>query len=292
MAKIVLFDIEATNLNADFGRCLCVAWKLLGSPKVNCVSVLDDMRRLRRDPTDDKHVVERAAAVLADADVWVTWYGQRFDVPFLQSRLIYHGLAPLPPVPHVDGWRIAKDKMHIHSNRLASVSAFLGLDEKTPLKPPIWVSATAGNPKAIRYVIEHCLQDVRVLDEVYRRISPLRKGGPSIATIDAVTGACPICGAVHALVEKGTETTPTRRYVRYQCASCGAWTRGTKAQELPTDCVETVQLVKAALQKHGGRMNSYTLRKALGNAFNACHVNAAVRVGELLREGSDYALQG
>jgi len=126
--KVVLFDLECTNLNANFGYILCGSWKVLGEKKIHTATITD-FPSFEKDCTNDKHVVKAIADALEDADVWVTWYGQRFDVPFLQTRLMYHGNKPMPPVPHVDGWRIARYKMRLNSNRLATVSAFLEVEE-------------------------------------------------------------------------------------------------------------------------------------------------------------------
>ena len=125
-ARIILWDIESYNLNANFGYVLCVGWKVLGEKKVNVIKI-SDYELFDRDPTNDREVVREARDVLTDADAWVTWYGGGFDEPFINSRLLNHGLSPMPPMgsAHIDGWKIARYKMTLNSNRLASVTAFL-----------------------------------------------------------------------------------------------------------------------------------------------------------------------
>jgi uncharacterized protein YprB with RNaseH-like and TPR domain len=223
--KVLLFDLETTNLAANFGVILCGAWKELSERKIHHVSVLDSPT-FDKDPTNDRLVVKTMAEALSEADVIVGWYSQKFDFPFLQTRLLAHGMPPMPPIPHVDGWRIARYKMRLNSNRLASASAFLGVEEKTPLSGPIWIKAAAGNRRSIKYVIEHCRQDIVVLEQVYRRIRPLSVAHPNTNVINDLADGCPVCGAVGRLQKRGWSIARVSRHQRYCCRECGAWSRG------------------------------------------------------------------
>ena len=116
--------------------------------------------------------------------------------------------------------------MKLTSNRLASVSTFLGVKEKTPRNGPIWIKASAGHKSSLDYIIRHCKQDVVVLEEVYDLIKGLATTGPNVAII---TGGdldgCPRCGK-STLQSRGFRVTVTQTYKRYQCTSCGAWSHG------------------------------------------------------------------
>lgn len=230
--RVILWDIESTNLNANFGYILAIAGKAIDDKKVTAFDV-SKYSSYRGDPTNDKRLVRDAADYLASAGAWVTWYGSRFDVPFVNSRLIHHGYAPLPPIPHIDGWRIAREKMALHSNRLASVSSFLGLEEKTPLDGPTWIKASAGNKKALDYVVKHNIQDVIVLQQAFEKIRPLITSGPNLSLLKTGTKArdedgqgCPICGSIGQLQRRGTSVTAVGMRQRYQCQKCGGWSRG------------------------------------------------------------------
>ncbi len=228
-SKIKLWDIEATNLNSDFGYVLSIAVKNLGENEVRCYSV-DDYKGWGTTPWNDEPVLREAAEDLSDAGAWVTWYGQRFDVPFVNSRLVLYGHPPMPPIPHIDGWRIAREKMKLHSNRLASVSSFLSVSEKTPLDGPKWIKAGCGDKKALSYVKEHNVQDVIVLEDVYTKIRPLITNGPNLSLLlseDRTIGEdrCPICSAT-SLQKRGISITQTGRRQRYQCMACGGWSKG------------------------------------------------------------------
>ena len=232
---IILWDIECTNLNANFGYILSVAGKALGEKKIESFDV-SKYSSYQGDPTNDKKLVKEAGDYLATAGAWVTWYGARFDVPFINSRRIHHGLTPLPPIPHIDGWRIAKYKMAMNSNRLASVSSFLQVQEKTPLDGPTWIKASAGNKAALKYVVKHNVQDVVVLEEVYNKIKPLITTGPNVSLLESGSTRnqrvqlCPICSSPR-LQKRGANITTTGSRQRFQCQACGGWSMGRTIRE-------------------------------------------------------------
>jgi hypothetical protein len=227
--KLLSWDIESSDLVADYGRMLCLGFKTVGGRGKNArIISLGDYKSYEVDPTHDKALVKEAAKILSDCDAWLTWYGSRFDVPFVNSRLIYHDLPPLPPIPHIDGWRVARSKLRLHSNRLASVSAFLDVEEKTPIKPNVWVRAKCGHRPSLNYVIQHCKQDVIVLEQVYEHLKPLIDQHPNSGLFSGNADACPACGGFH-ITRQGERVTKTRTYPRFQCQDCGMWLRGTKS---------------------------------------------------------------
>lgn len=225
--KIDLFDIESSNLNADFGFILSGAVKSLGEPASKTFIVkLDDYKAYKGDPTNDKKLVKDLADRLSESDLWISWYGARFDVPYINSRLVFHGYSPLPPVPHIDLWRTSKYQLKLHSNRLASASAFLGLEDKTRLDGPTWIRAAAGHRPSLRYVVEHNVQDVLVLEQAYEKMRPLILNGPNVGIINgAGRGLCPICGGTRQ--KRGIRVTPTGAKQRFQCNKCRGWSTDT-----------------------------------------------------------------
>lgn len=224
-ARTCYWDIESTNLNADFGFIICIGWKFSDEKKAHVVSIADFPDAFRKDCTNDYHVVKTAAKAISEADVWVTHYGTRFDVPMVQTRLLHHKLKPMPPIPHIDTWRVAKYRLKLHSNRLASVSSMFGLEEKTRLDGPKWIKAMAGDRKSIKYVVEHCVQDVMVLEQAYNKIRCLTQDPPNLNLVDPVERGCPRCGEA-GLQARGYAISRTRTYQRFQCTNCGGWSRG------------------------------------------------------------------
>jgi uncharacterized protein YprB with RNaseH-like and TPR domain len=96
----LFFDIESSDLNADWGVVLCIGYRL-GKGKL-LVPTLHDFSP--RDVLDDRGLLKFFAnEVWPKADIVIGHYSTRFDLPFINSRLLYHGLDPLAPVHHIRG---------------------------------------------------------------------------------------------------------------------------------------------------------------------------------------------
>lgn len=229
--RILSWDIEASGLNADFGIVLCVGFKEVGKGKPEVLNILDyanDGDLIRA----EKRLLKDVYTRLLDCDVWLTHFGTWFDINFVNSRLIYHKLPIIPPkFNHIDTWKIAKNRLKLRNNRLITISEFLGTeDEKNAIKPEQWIRAMGGHRPSMNYIVEHCRRDVLVLEEVYERIKPLVIDHPNKGLIDG-RGGCSTCGEMK-LQKRGYHVTRTRKYQRFQCTGCGAWSTGTKPLEI------------------------------------------------------------
>jgi uncharacterized protein YprB with RNaseH-like and TPR domain len=225
--RILSWDIEASGLNADFGIVLCVGFKEVGSGKPEVLNILDYTGKDKDLIRAERRLLIDVSARLLDCDVWLTHFGTWFDINFINSRLIYHRLPIIPPnFNHIDTWKIAKNRLKLRNNRLITLSEFLGTeDEKNAIKPEQWIRAMGGHRPSMDYIVEHCRRDVCVLEEVYNLIRPLMLDHPNKGLIDG-RGGCTICGEM-MLQRRGYHVTRTRRYRRFQCMSCGAWSKST-----------------------------------------------------------------
>lgn len=224
--KRLFFDIEATDLSADWGVCLCIGYRL-GNGKIE-IPTLQDFKP--RDLLDDRGLVKYfAEEIYPQADFSIGHYSSRYDIPFINSRLLYHGLPPMPPIFHIDTWRVAKYKMKLSSNRLANIEDFLRVKhQKTKVDKEHWRRAKIGCKKSLKYIVEHCRYDILVLEEVYEKLGHLIK--EPVRHMDG----CPSCGSAK-LQSRGVQRTLTREYHRFHCQKCGGWSR-TRTQS-STDLV-------------------------------------------------------
>lgn len=233
--KRLFFDIESTRLDAMWGVCLCIGYRLANG-KIQVPTIHDFPHR---DILDDKGLVRYfAEEVYPQADISIGHYSGRFDIPFINSRLIYHGLPCLPRCHHVDTWRIAKYKLKLDSNRLARLTDFLKVpDSKTPVDPIHWQRAAIGCEKSIKYVVKHCLYDIKTLEQCYARLLKANLVDEPLRGLfhDHEPHTCIGCGS-RRVQRRGTYVTLTRRYARYHCQKCGRWQR-SKKNEVITDLV-------------------------------------------------------
>lgn len=225
--RILLFDLECTQLAANMGHILCAGYRWLGEKKTHMLSIGDNPKfgKCPKATLNDRSVAERLSAVIAEADIIVHWFGEYFDEAFLNTRLLKYGLPPFSPVSRVDGWRIARKRLKFNSNRLDTVARFLKLPaQKNHIDWDDWELAGAGDRTALRKVEYHCELDIEVLEGAYLRLRPFWDQHPNMALYnkDGKPG-CPKCGESGRMQRRGYQVKRTSLYVRYQCRACGGW---------------------------------------------------------------------
>ena len=224
--RILVWDIETTNLKASFGTMLAVAFKWYEEPKTYVKTILDYQKK---GMLDDKPLVEDFKEIYAEADYTVAHYGKRFDKKFLNTKCLKHGLGPVPDIPMIDTCQVAWDNFLMHSNRLAAWLEYLDCQhEKRAMRTDDWLHAAHGCPKAMKAVKDRAKYDVLGLEEVFRHMRPWIKNEPARGLfVDGI--GCISCGSTK-LQHRGSQTTRTRRYARLHCQDCGKWQRTTASE--------------------------------------------------------------
>lgn len=176
--RCVAWDLECTSLSGMIGRIICGVVKDVvppeyGNGKVRVYRGDDPKYRNRKDTADDGKLVQAIRDDLEQADIIIGHNSILFDRKFLNARLMKAGLQPLSPKFMIDSmWAI---RTHLRaSSKLQNIQQFLGLpDEKTPISWDQWQRGAAYDGEAIDDIVDHCIQDVLVLEEAYWRIKPL-----------------------------------------------------------------------------------------------------------------------
>ena len=222
-AKILIFDIEATSLNASFGRLICTGYKYVGSSKVSCPTIYDFPAE-EGEPRDAGLCRHLHDLFTNRTDIIVSWYGKEYDRKFLNTRMLKAGLPPLPPLnsDHIDLYYTARGNFKFHNNRLQGVSETLRCPySKTAVRADMWEDAIDGEEKAISYVVEHCKLDVLILGWLYGKLKPYVRQHPPVSEDRE---ACTVCGG--KMVKNGSVLRATGRVKRQQCGGCGAYKIG------------------------------------------------------------------
>lgn len=226
--RIIFWDLECFHMNWDAGVAVlfCMCWKVLGESKVHTETVWEYPGK---DVLDDGPLCQRLKDILETADMWVTYNGTKFDVPFLQTRLLANGLDPLKPVAHKDLYYTAKFKLKLNRNSLLAVQNFLKLDNhKTPVDLRQWLKALTGKRDAQQEIIVHCQNDVLVLEECYIKLRPLMLSHPRLG---GDYGGCNKCGGP-LIKNKVYWTSNKYPKITLKCRKCrGYETRPLTAKE-------------------------------------------------------------
>lgn len=163
--SIVVLDTESFGFNADFGTLICGSVK-----QVNGDTDTYHIEQLGNDRKVARELKER----LEDADAWVTFYGKGHDIPFINTRLLRHGLKPVGLRPHIDMYYQLKYKLKMASKSQAAFASWLDLPEKKmSVSADTWASMGANFDKNLKVIIKRCESDVATLDQLYQRCKHL-----------------------------------------------------------------------------------------------------------------------
>lgn len=251
--KIIFWDLETShNIIAKFDLkeeytnpsnvlveryIFCAAWNELGKNKIHSVSLLDDPKRFSKNIHDDYFVVKTLHNVLSEADVLVAHNGDCFDLPWLNGRILFHGLKPLPPIQTVDTLKQARKRFNLNSFRLDYLGKFLGLGGKMSTPTGLWLEALGGNEKAIRDMATYNKRDVELLRDVFLKLQPFMPDALNRA-LHGQDG-CPRCASMH-VQSRGFHRSLTQVYRRMQCVDCGGWFRSAKCEKSMASKVKVI----------------------------------------------------
>jgi uncharacterized protein YprB with RNaseH-like and TPR domain len=228
--RTLFFDIETgagvNGFKADLSVALCIGYKWSDEKKPKTLSILD-YGDLASKPIAkwDKEMLRDFAAIYDSADLIVGHYSKRFDRRYLNGRMLLHRLPPPAPVRHIDTCLEARQIAAFSSNRLGHLLKILdGENRKLDKGWPEWWIGVGRDPYGqVRKMLPYCKGDVLAVEELYHILEPymVNKG------MFNMHEGCPKCGH-HRLQSRGTYRTTGGLYQRFQCQSCGSWSRGTE----------------------------------------------------------------
>lgn len=171
--RIGFFDIETSNLVADFGILLSYAIKDGASKKViSSVLTPHDIRKATFGE-EDKRLVRQCLKDLGQFDRIVTYYGSRFDVPFLRARALSMDLdfPNYGTLKHTDLYFIIRGRVALSSKRLENACrVLLGHTEKTRIDSKYWRAGARGDKESLKYILDHNQKDVLDLERLYKKM--------------------------------------------------------------------------------------------------------------------------
>lgn len=230
--KRLFFDIETSpnigffwqsgyRLNVPYSNiikeraiiCICYKWE--GEDKVYSLTWDKDQ--------DDKAMLEKFMEIANDANELVGHNGDRFDLPWIRTRCLYHRIPTFPTYVTIDTLKQARSKFRFNSNRLDYIAQFLNVGEKMETGGfDLWKDIVLNKDKeALKTMVEYCKNDVAILEKVYQELAKYVPHKTHIGAL--ITGektCCPECGSSdlrHSQTRYSATGTPR---VQMQCNSC------------------------------------------------------------------------
>lgn len=181
--KLGFFDIETSDLNADWGFVLSYCIKHEDGKIIKrCITPEEVLNHKLR----DHRLVKLFAEDVKLFDALVVYYGkdtggryQRHDIPFMRTRFEHwkhKGFPKQKEISVIDMYDVAKSKLKLKRNSMQHVCNFLGIVNKTsPHDFGIWQRARDGNKAALKHILVHNIEDVITTEELYKRIYHYKK---------------------------------------------------------------------------------------------------------------------
>lgn len=198
---------------------ICAAWKFSDESKVQSSEI--------NSTKTDKNVCIDLRTAISKADIIVGHNSDKFDLKKLNSRLIYHGLKPLPLVPTVDTLKEVRKIAAFTSNRLDYLSKVLIGKGKIKTEYNLWLDVIKGDKKALKKMVVYCKVDVERLEGIYNILRPYMKAHPHIGVLSGKDRLCSCnkCGSVK-LKKNGIRVTAAGlKKQEIQCMACGSYQR-------------------------------------------------------------------
>lgn len=246
--KILFWDIETSlmsvktfGLNAEYvshkrivtdWQILCTAYKWAGEKAIHCPDSLQKDRFGYGYSFNDYELCKHMREVLIEADIIVHHNGNDFDIKKFNSRLIAHGLNPLPTtLTCVDTYKAVKQIAKFTCHRLDYLGKKLGLGGKDGVDSDLWDRLFDDpNLKDMAKMVKYCKQDVRLLEKLFNYLKayikiPLLNPVPT-SNLDLTAACCPNCHKKGSLIHRGIHSTLLKRYRRLSCTNkkCLKWT--------------------------------------------------------------------
>lgn len=243
--RIGLWDIETSYLlMAAFSRydlkvaysqvfqewfIISATFKILGEKTIHRTSLLDDMKRFKKDFKDDYVITKTLRDFISSVDILIAHNGDNFDWKKFKAKLIKHKLPPIRKPLLIDTFKEAKTA-HFTSAKLGDLAIFLELDAKKHSSSGDWLTVTLPYGKyekgeitkqkkiaAIKRILKYNVGDLPPLEALYLELRPYMTRHPNLNQwhVDAKR-RCKNCGSVD-IISDGF----SRGYKQYTCKSCG-----------------------------------------------------------------------
>lgn len=233
--KILLLDVEVAPMKAWIWRLwknyvpydeveadwFCLSWSVkwlfgdtITSDKLTPKEALAE---------DDGRILKSVWKFLDEADIIITFNGDQFDLPRLNTRFLIYDILPPSPYKSIDAFKIAKKIFHFSSNSLDNINKILNLGQKEKNDGfSLWKSCLEGDPNALLAMEKYNRRDVEILEELYLRIRPWIPSHPNLGLYyETENSVCSHCLS-EDIVSLGVYCTSVSKYETFRCNNCGA----------------------------------------------------------------------
>lgn len=197
---------------------ICICWKWENDEKVNYLT-WDDKQ-------DDKTMLEIFSQIIIEADEVIGHNGDRYDIPWIRTRCLYHRIPLLPDIKSLDTLKKVKSRFLLNSNKLDYIGKFLKVGEKQDTGGfDLWKKICLNNcNESLIKMVNYCKQDVVLLEQVYKEIENYIKHNSHIGSFETESVlSCPGCSSKeYNYIKKLAAPSGTISH-QLQCSDCNKY---------------------------------------------------------------------
>ncbi len=195
--------------------CICYKWE----DEKEIYSLTWDRRQC------DKKLLQQFIEVANQSTEMVGHNGDKFDLPWIRTRCLFHRIEMFPEYSTLDTLKVARAKFRFNSNRLNYISKYLGFAGKIKTEFDLWKDVLLSNSApALDKMVKYCKRDVIELEKVFKEI---RKHMAPKSHYGVIFGqdraTCPECGSDDLVKSGGRVTATGLKKIRYKCNTCGTY---------------------------------------------------------------------
>jgi len=204
--KRLIFDIETSFNIGVFWRSgynltihpqdilheraiICICWKWEGESEVHYLTW--DKKQC------DKKMLKEFIKEVNKADEIIAHNGDRFDIKWLRTRCLFHGIDMFPTYQTIDTLKTAKRLFNFNSNKLDYIARYLKVGQKMETGGgELWKDIVLRKcDKSMDKMVAYCKQDVIVLEAVFNKLNAYEKPKVNYAVLrGGEKFECPECG--------------------------------------------------------------------------------------------------
>lgn len=224
LAKVYTYGLWDQNISianiVEHPRMIAYTAKWLGKKKVYAFSEYHQSRT---------EMLESIHELLDEADLVAGWNSRKFDTKWINSEFMVEKMLPPSPYKQLDLMQETKRNARFLSNKLDYISDRLLEDGKIDYNmAKMWIkvndpnTSDAERKKEWNAMLKYAKKDTVLLEPLFIELLPwLRLPHP----VQHGEDKCRNCGS-NDLEKRGYAKTLNGSYQRYQCRSCGSWSRG------------------------------------------------------------------
>lgn len=194
--------------------CICYKWE--GEKTIHS---------LQWNKGEDKAMLQKFIKVMNEADEVMGHNSDNYDVKWVRTRCVKHGIPMFPDYQQVDTLKLARGGFRFNSNRLDYIAKFLGVGQKIKTSYSLWTDIVFKNSKAaMDEMVRYCKMDVQVLENVFKKLQPYVKHKTHVGVLLGKSShSCPECGSIKSISNGQRITASGLKKQRLHCQDCGKY---------------------------------------------------------------------